>query len=268
MAIASVLTPPPLTMSPPAPALYSLFSSELEALVSQLILLTITLGVILDQCGLWLCLSRTKGWSRYPQRRGDISLSRDSAFRKELLYGKLPASSTDLTILPPPPTHTHPTPPSIRDWVRCAVCLKWSNGTVRNPEATQIRNGWRNRWSWDESITNVGGGSVWKRQQVGSWATDVRYKLGGWSASSQRKAPHLGGQALPAGVEAPGLDRHLSQSLETIVRDTWVTRERVEQNCTILSSLRSWAIGRAHLFRGDSVVSFYTYPLSLLQHSS
>lgn len=241
MAIASVLTPPPLTMSPPSPALYSLFSRELEALVSQPILLTITLGVILDQCRLWLCLSRTKGWSRHPQRRGDISLSRDSAFRKELLCGKLPASSTDLTTLLPP---THPTPPSIRDWVRCAVCLKWSNGTVRNPEATQIRNGWRNRWSWDESITNVGGGSVWKRQRVGSWATDVRYKLRGWYASSQRKAPHLGGQALPAGVEAPGLDRHLSQSLETTVQDTWVTRERVGQNCIILSSLRSWAACR------------------------
>lgn len=87
MAIASVLTPPPLTMSPLPPALYSLFSRELEALVSQLILLTITLGMILDQCGLWLCLSRTKGWSRYPRRRGDISLSRDSAFRKEFCMG-------------------------------------------------------------------------------------------------------------------------------------------------------------------------------------
>ena len=130
MAIASVLTPPPLTMSPPAPALYSLFSSELEALVSQLILLTITLGVILDQCGLWLCLSRTKGWSRYPQRRGDISLSRDSAFRKELLYGKLPASSTDLTILPPPP-HTH-TPHSTIYQRLSALCsvfemIKWNS---------------------------------------------------------------------------------------------------------------------------------------------
>lgn len=126
MAITSVLNPPPPTMSPPAPALYSLFFRKLEALVSQLILLTITLGVILDWCRLWSCLSRTKGWSRHPRRRGDISLSRDSALRKELCVGSFQPPALISPFCSPP---THPTPPSIRDWVRCAVfeMIKWNS---------------------------------------------------------------------------------------------------------------------------------------------
>lgn len=221
--------------------------------------------MISDWCRLGLCQA---GAGTHGEEETYSSLSRDSAYRKEFLSGKVPASSTDLPICC---THTPP-PPSIRDWAYCAVRLKWSNGTVRNPEATQIRNGWRNWWSWDESISNVGGGGMWKRQQVGfcdSCASDVGCKLRGQGASSQRKAPNHGGQTLPAEVGAPHLDRHLNWSFVTIVGDTCIIRERVEPNFMILSSLRSCDVCRACLHRVDSMASFYTYyPLSLLQHSS